>query len=64
MNRKELDEDKEQNRQQRLEFVTWYAQWVKKTPNKVWSKQQKELIERVLRVANTIKKEGITIRKI
>ena len=64
MNRKELDEDKEQNRQQRLEFVTWYAQWVKKTPNKVWSKQQKELIERVIRVANTIKKEGITIRKI
>lgn len=37
---KELKEEMDLNRQQRLEFVKQYAQWLKKTPNKVWSKQQ------------------------
>jgi len=37
---KELEEEKEINRQQRLEFVKQYAEWLKKTPNKKWSKQQ------------------------
>ncbi|MBI4045042.1 MAG: hypothetical protein HY392_05015 [Candidatus Diapherotrites archaeon] len=42
---KELEEDKKRNHEQRLEFVRIYAKWVKKTPNKVWSKQHKEFID-------------------
>ena len=37
--RKAIAEEIERNRQQRLEFVDFYANWLKKTPNKVWSKQ-------------------------
>lgn len=37
---KELEAEKKRNRQQRMEFVSMYAEWLKKTPNKVWSKQQ------------------------
>lgn len=36
---KELDEEIKRNRQQRMEFVNMYAEWLKKTPNAVWSKQ-------------------------
>ncbi|MFA4907118.1 MAG: hypothetical protein WC602_02515 [archaeon] len=39
----ELKKEMELNRQQRLEFVRQYAEWLKKTPNKVWSKQQNRL---------------------
>ncbi len=43
---KELEEDVERNRQSRLAFVKWYAEWLKKTPNKVWSKMQRDFIEK------------------
>jgi len=43
---KELDEEIESNRKQRLEFVKQYAKWLKKTPNKKWSKQQNTLINK------------------
>ncbi|MCX6801249.1 MAG: hypothetical protein NTZ73_03605 [Candidatus Diapherotrites archaeon] len=43
---KELEEDKERNRKQRMEFVKLYVEWLKKTPNKKWSKQQNKLISR------------------
>ena len=36
---KELKEEMESNRRQRLQFVDQYAAWLKKTPNKVWAKQ-------------------------
>lgn len=38
---KELEEQKKENFKERLEFIKKYAEWVKKTPNKIWSKQQK-----------------------
>ena len=41
---KELEEEKKRNRQQRMEFVDMYAEWLKKTPNKAWSSQQNKLI--------------------
>ena len=41
----ELKRIKEQNFQERLDFIDLYAAWLKKTPNKVWSKQQKKLID-------------------
>jgi hypothetical protein len=40
----ELKFDKEKNFEERLQFVRYYAAWVKKVPNEVWSKQQAELI--------------------
>ena len=42
---KELAAEKERNRKQRLEFVRQYAEWLKKTPNKVWSRQQNKLLD-------------------
>jgi len=42
---KELEELKKENFRQRLEFIEKYVEWLKKTPNKEWSKQQKELID-------------------
>jgi len=42
---KELEEQKERNRLERLAFVKLYAEWVKKHDNIKWSKAQKEIIE-------------------
>jgi len=42
---KEIEEQVRKNREGRLKFVEMYAEWIKKTPNKVWSKQQKEFME-------------------
>ncbi len=41
---KELKQMKKDNFKARLEFIDKYAEWVKKTPNKEWSSQQKEII--------------------
>ena len=38
----ELEKQKKRNFQQRLEFIDQYVEWLKKTPNKKWSKQQKK----------------------
>lgn len=35
----ELEEEKKRNFKQRMEFVDMYAEWLKRTPNKVWSRQ-------------------------
>lgn len=45
----ESDEFLEKNRKQRLEFVKFWAEYVKKSPNAVWSKQQSDFINSVLR---------------
>jgi hypothetical protein len=42
----ELEKQKKKNFQQRLEFIDQYVEWLKKTPNKKWSKQQKKLINK------------------
>lgn len=41
---KKLKEWKEKNFKDRMEFIERYCEWLKKTPNKVWSKQQKDII--------------------
>ncbi len=43
--RREMAEEMKRNRRQRMEFVESYAEWMKKTPNKVWSKQPKVLLD-------------------
>jgi len=42
---KALQKLKEDNFRERLEFIDKYVEWLKKTPNKEWSKQQKKLID-------------------
>lgn len=39
---KQLEAELEQNRRARLEFVKLYANWLKRAPNKVWSRQHKK----------------------
>ena len=41
---KELDEDIKRNRKQRMDFIKQYTNWLKKTSNKKWSKQQNKVI--------------------
>jgi hypothetical protein len=43
--------DREKNLSQRLEFVRFYAKWVKSVPNEVWSRQQAMLINSMVRNA-------------
>ena len=43
---KELEEEKQRNRQQRMDFVDMYVEWLKKTPNKIWSKQQAKYMDK------------------
>lgn len=42
----ELEEEKKRNFKQRLEFIDQYVAWLKKTPNKKWSKQQNKLLNK------------------
>ncbi|MBI5636149.1 hypothetical protein HY993_04270 [Candidatus Micrarchaeota archaeon] len=42
----ELKEEKKRNFEARLEFIDLYCEWLKKTPNKVWSRQQNSLSSR------------------
>lgn len=44
--------NREKNFQSRLAFVRYWADYVKKSPNKVWSKQQAEFINAILKTAN------------
>jgi hypothetical protein len=41
----ELGFDKKQNFHEQIMFIRRYAQWVKKMPNTIWSKQQAEFLE-------------------
>lgn len=43
---KELEKEMELNKKQRLEFVRQYAQWIKKTPDRKWSRQQNILLNK------------------
>ncbi len=40
----ELKKLKEDNFKDRLEFVDKYVNWLKKTSNKQWSSEQKEIV--------------------
>lgn len=51
----ELKFDTEKNFEERLKFVRFYAEWVKKVPNEIWSKQQAELINSIMMNAQNFK---------
>ncbi|MEK6953743.1 MAG: hypothetical protein AABX01_01955 [Candidatus Micrarchaeota archaeon] len=42
---KELAKAKRQNSKERLDFIRQYAAWVRRTPNKVWSKQLAKMLD-------------------
>jgi len=39
------------NRRERLAYVDAYVEWLRRTPNRVWSHQQGHMIDSVLRSA-------------
>jgi len=41
----ELKKIKEENFKERLDFIDKYTEWLKKSPNKKWSFQQKKIIQ-------------------
>ena len=42
---KELEEFKKKNFQERLKFIDFWVDYIKKNPNNVWSMQQKRIID-------------------
>lgn len=53
--RMELKFDKKKNLEERLKFIHYYAEWVKKVPNEVWSKQQAKLVNSFMLNAKNFK---------
>ena len=49
---KEMGKEREANRKSNREFIDFYVDYLKKTPNKKWSKQQNLLINSVMKSAN------------
>ena len=43
-----MNEFKEKNFQDRLDFIKKYADWMKKNTDREWSKQQKEFINSII----------------
>ncbi len=41
----ELHEEKKKNFEERLKFIDRYVEWLKKTHNREWSRQQADLSE-------------------
>ncbi len=42
----EIDREIKRNKSERLKFIDYYTDWLKKTPNKAWSKQQNKLLNK------------------
>ena len=51
-NKKSLEEARKRNHEGNMKYIEQYVEWLKKTPNKVWSKQQAEFIDSILKNAN------------
>ena len=51
----ELKFDKAENLEERLKFIHYYSNWVKRVRNEVWSKQQAELINSFMLSAKNFK---------
>lgn len=61
---KEMEKEREANRKSNREFIDFYVDYLKKTPNKKWSKQQNVLINSVLKSANQNKLSYQKARKL
>ena len=49
---------------QRLDFVRFWVGYIRKTSSDIWSKQQKELIDAMIKSANQNLKEYLRIKTI
>ncbi|MCX6767556.1 MAG: hypothetical protein NTY90_02380 [Candidatus Micrarchaeota archaeon] len=45
---KKLSKEKKRNFLERLAFIDAYVAWLKKTPNKKWSRQQKTVVDQAI----------------
>ena len=55
---RELAEEKKRNFEERLKFIDMYVEWLKRTPNAVWSLQQKKLIDRMPGTRRSVSRRG------
>ena len=44
---RQLRKERERDILESLKIIDFYVEWIKKTPNKVWSKQQADLFKSV-----------------
>ena len=56
--------EKESNNRQRLEWVKYWVDYMKKSPNKVWSKQQSNFINSVMKSADTSPEAYMKIKRL
>ena len=63
LNLREMAEEKKRNFEERLRFIDMYVEWLKKTPNAVWSLQQKTLIDRLPETRRRVSRRGRPSRK-
>lgn len=49
--------DKEKNQKERMRFVDYWAEFVRTSPEAVWSGQQKEFINAVLKTARQFSRQ-------
>ena len=63
LNLREMAEEKKRNFEERLRFIDMYVEWLKKTPNAVWSLQQKKLIDRLPETRRRVSRRGRPSRK-
>lgn len=61
---KELQRQEERDLRGDLEFIKLLVAYIKKTPNKVWSKQQADFINSVLKGANQDKDLYLKVKEI
>ena len=54
---------RERDRKSDLEFMDFYVEWLKKTPNEVWSKQHADFINSGILIANECKNLKVTLDK-
>lgn len=64
VNLKEIGKQEERDLKGDLEFIEKLVEYVRKTPNEIWSKQQADFINSVMRSANTSPEDYIKIKKL
>ena len=60
---KALEKERKANNRQRIEWVKYWAERMKEIPNEVWSKQQAEFINSVMRSADVSPEIYMKIKK-
>jgi hypothetical protein len=60
----ELDEFRKENNKQRIEWIKMWVEYMKKNSNEVWSRQQADLINSVMRSANMNPDNYLEIKKL